>query len=155
MVEKKFTSASDYKRKRRRSVEVSEGDVFIVRKMTPSIYGNALKSIGVTPNDFNPDGSLIDPEKVRSMINAGIFDVMKYVIPRCVVSPKIVPEPHQETDENILFDDIDETDLTTLLDEIYDFSGLSAEAKEERKEFLDDEPSEPREEDKSIVDTTV
>ena len=144
----KIATASEYKSKRRRNVTLTEGDIFVVRKMSPMVYGNALRAIGVTTEDFNEDGTLVDEEDVKARINKDIIEVMRYVIPRCIVKPKVVSTSEEETESSIVFDDIDEADLTLLINAVYEFSGLGPKETEERKDFPEESVSEPSPKDK-------
>jgi len=121
------TSADEYRARQRKIVTLPSGFVFEIRKMSPLTFAEMFELVGASPND--PQG--VAEEKVRE----NVYEILKLVIPKCVVSPKISLEA---TDEDVLaLEDLDMDDFFALLDEISTFSGLGAEDMEERQSFRD------------------
>jgi len=125
LLPKKTTSPAEYRKKSRKIVELPSGAVFEIRKLSPLVYGAALEKMGVKA-DTSPDSA-------ESVVRENIFELMKTVVPKCVMSPKVAVDPVSE--DELDYEDIELADLTMLLDEIYKFSGLSVQAQEEREEF--------------------
>lgn len=126
----KIATASEYRKKQRKLVELPSGFIFEIRKLSPIAYGEVLDKMGIKPTQANS-------EEAENIIRDRMLDVMKLVLPEGVVSPKIAIESDDE--DVLLFSDLDLNDVTVLLEEIYDFSGLTSEAQVEREEFREDE----------------
>lgn len=128
---KKVTSASEYRKKSRMLVELPSGAVFEIRKLSPLVYGEALEQVGISPAE--------GAEQVDAVVRKNIFSLMKLIVPKCVISPKISVSP--SSDDELDYEDIELADLTRLMDEIYKFSGLTVEAEQEREEFREEPAS--------------
>jgi len=127
----KFTTPAEYREKSRKSVELPSGATFEIRKISPLVYSEILEKIGVKPLEA-------DNPEAENIIRERILDVMKYAIPKCVVRPRIAISP-DVNDESVLdFDDLDLGDVRVLLDVVYEFSGLTPEANEERENFREE-----------------
>ena len=129
MSKKKITSPKEYLKGQRKKITLPSGAVFEIRKLSPIAFGEILKITG--------------PETARDMddvIRDKIVDIMKVIVPRCVVKPKITLEETDDEDK-LSLEDLEMQDVFALLDEVYAFSGLSTEDTEERKSFREDSPS--------------
>ena len=126
---KKITSPKEYLKGQRKKITLPSGAVFEIRKLSPIAFGEILKITG--------------PETARDMddvIRDKIVDIMKIIVPRCVVKPKITLEETDDED-SLSLEDLEMQDVFALLDEVYAFSGLSTEDTKERKSFHKDSPS--------------
>ena len=129
MSKKKITSPKEYLKGQRKQITLPSGAVFEIRKLSPIAFGEVLKIMG--------------PETARDMddiVRDKIVDIMKVIVPRCVVKPKITLEETDDKDK-LSLEDLEMQDVFALLDEVYAFSGLSTEDVEEKKSFPKDSPS--------------
>lgn len=127
---KKITSPKEYLKGQRKRITLPSGALFEIRKLSPVAFGEILKIMG--------------PETARDMddvIRDKIVDIMKVIVPRCVVKPKITLEDTGDEDK-LSLEDLEMQDVFALLDEVYAFSGLTTEDVEERKSFRE-EPAGP------------
>ena len=106
-----------YRKKYTKEVKLPSGFTFKIRKMNvedlyllTKIYGN------------RPIGEL----EARELLP----DVVKTILPRCVIEPKIAEKPS----ENALgVDELTADDVVALITEIMAFGGVTGPAAEERK----------------------
>ena len=120
-----IVSARAYKSTKKKIVTLPSGFKFEIRKVPPSVYGDILAILDV---------SNVGPNEATTLSQKHLVDILKIIIPRCVVRPKIVVECTD--DEDVLcLDDLDYADGFALLDHIYEFSGITAEAAKNREKF--------------------
>ena len=132
MSKKKVTSASEYRKGKRTVVELPSGATFEIRKLSPLAFGELLNFIEVREGATE--------EETTAKVRGEIVNIMKTIIPQCIVTPKIVFDANMTEKEmdkkNIIdFADLDLNDVFVLLDAVYEFSGLTEEAAEERTRF--------------------
>ena len=132
MGKKGITSASEYRKGKRHEVELPSGARFEIRKLSPLAFGELLKFIEVREGATE--------EETTAKVRGEIVNIMKTIIPQCVVTPTIVFDANmteEEMDEKNVIDfaDLDLNDVFVLLDAVYEFSGLTEEAAEERTKF--------------------
>jgi len=107
--------------------------VFIIRKPPMRVIIELLRILDVSLDvDKNPEvlergfmeawNSMDVKEKI-----AGFIDLL---LPACVVEPRITLDPNEK--DAIYIDDLDMEDQFKLLEEIWDFAGLSKEAEKQR-----------------------
>lgn len=135
MVRKKITSASNYRKAKRKIVELSSGFTFKIQKMSPTTWGKLIELTGTGENATE--------EEIIAIVRSKIIDVMFTIIPECVVDPRIIFDSglseEELDDQNIIdFNDLSMEDATELMDEIYRFSGIAPADVEEREEFRDE-----------------
>jgi len=120
------TSASEYRAGQRRMVTLPSGYVFEIRKMSPLTFSELFNVIGVEANASEE----VAAERVRE----NLVEVIKVVIPKCVVKPKIALEASD--DEDVLsLEDLDMDDFTVLFEEISAFSGIGEKETDDRESF--------------------
>ena len=122
--------AKAYREANQKTVEV-DGFEWQIRKIPPLILEDLMELTGVeiTAKPMKPK----DVAKLGKKVRPKIFGIMKTVFPVCVVKPKISLNPGSEDELSI--NDLSTTTSFGLLDEIYRFSGLTAEAFSKRKKF--------------------
>ena len=132
MSKKDITSASEYRKGKRHVVELPSGATFEIRKLSPLAFGELLNFIEVREGATE--------EETTARVRSEIVNIMKTIIPQCIVNPTIAFEPdmtEEEMDEKNVIDfaDLDLNDVFVLLDAVYEFSGLTEEAAQERTKF--------------------
>lgn len=128
---RKITSAKEYRNARRHEVELPSGAVFVIRKLSPMAFTDLLNIFG--------DVTLTQ-EQATATVRENIVGIMKAIIPKCVVSPKVSFE-YTEDEDVLYMEDIEPEDMFALLDAVYSFSGITAEASVERQNFREDATS--------------
>ena len=107
-------------------VTLPSGYVFEIRKMSPLTFSELFNVIGVEANASEE----VAAERVRE----NLVEVIKVVIPKCVVKPKIALEASD--DEDVLsLEDLDMDDFTVLFEEISAFSGIGEKETDDRESF--------------------
>ena len=118
------TTAEEYRRGKQEVVELPSGARFKIRKMSPLEFGKLMEVLGTAANA---------PDSLReAQIRDRIVDVMRVLIPGCVVEPKISFESKEGC---LSFEELEVADAMALMDAVYEFSGLAAEDAEERRKF--------------------
>ncbi|RLG45123.1 MAG: hypothetical protein DRN81_02665 [Thermoproteota archaeon] len=127
------TTAKEYREKMTKIVTLPSGFNFRIRKMPPlalaklmSIYDEALPATG---RELTPE----EEEKMKEIGKRRFAEIIKVVIPDCIVEPKVSLNPSSE--DELSLDDLAADDIFKLLDEIMEFSGLGEAAKKARESF--------------------
>lgn len=121
-----ITLASEYRAKQRKIVTLPSGFTFEIRKMSPLVFAKMFDVLGYEAN--------VSKEQTESIIKEKLEEILKLIIPNCVVKPKISLEPTDD-EEVLCLEDLEMDDFYTLLDEISNFSGLSEDDMKERELF--------------------
>jgi len=131
--EVKIATAKEYRKAMTKVIRLPSGFHFRIRKMPPQAMAKLMDVYGeVLPRgrrELTPE----EREQLREIGRRKFAEILKVVIPSSVVEPKIVEKV--TTEDELSLDDLSSDDLFALLDEITAFSGLTAEAAEERKTF--------------------
>lgn len=120
------TSAKAYRERQRKIVTLPSGFVFEIKKMSPLTFTKMFELIGV--------GTDVTGERAEEMVKEKLYDVLKLIIPECVVNPKIVLESTDDEDA-LALEDLEMDDFFALLNEISEFSGLGEESIKDRDRF--------------------
>ena len=110
-----------------------EHPVFLIRKPPTRVLIEVLSLLDV---NLTPETKPEELEKnfTERIVNTDIKEklpkLLELLIPACVVEPKISLDPNEE--DAIYIDDLDFEDQFKLLDEIWNFAGLSKKAEEQR-----------------------
>jgi len=131
--EVKIATAKEYRKAMTKVIRLPSGFYFRIRKMSPQAMAQLMDIYGeVLPRgrrELTPE----EREKIREIGHEKFAEILKIVIPSCVVEPKIVENATSE--DELSLDDLSSDDLFALLDEITAFSGLTVEAAKERETF--------------------
>lgn len=131
----KITSAKKYRKGKTKVIKLPSGSVFKIKKPAGRVMASLLNLFDVKIS-VNEDLSKeeISQELEGLEFQDKLVNIMDLLIPSCVVDPKI--SLVETDDEDLLFiDDIEYSDLYSLIDEIMAFSGISKEATDERESF--------------------
>jgi len=122
------TSASEYRKKKFKTVTLPSGAVFRLKK--PSLK-TMKKLFDLTGFTVERGAELTDEQKAILVEKAAqMIDVL---LPECVDAPKISTDP--ESEDVLSVDELDWDDSFKILDEIFAMIGFSPEAIEERESF--------------------
>ena len=123
-----LSRASQYRKANRKTVQV-DGFDWTIRRLPPEVLSEVMDLTGVEVSTT----AITEAEKMGEKLKPKVFEIVKVVLPACVLDPKIVVV--QENDDELALEDVATTTAFALLDEIYAFSDLSKEAFEKRRKF--------------------
>lgn len=136
------TSAKAYREKRRKSLPLPSGDVFVIRKLGSLALAEVFRILGIA-DKFTEDTTedqyqdFIEEARATATVEQAA-ELIHLILTKGVAKPKIVLED-TESDDELYIEDIDPLDFDTLFNGILNFIGATAEASQER-EFPGEQP---------------
>ena len=113
----------EYVKKNRKTVTTRSGATFVIRKIPPTCMHIVFKLAQYAKSATGE----VDPRYFEEL-----SDVLRELIPKCVVEPKITLEPQPDS---IALDDLGLDDVMELFTSIFDFTGLGPRQAAERDKF--------------------
>jgi len=131
--EGEIAKAGEYRKTQSKVIRLPSGFYFKIRKMSPLAMAKLMDVYGDTLPPGRREPTPEETEKMRDIGRKKFAEILKAVLPECIVEPKVSLTPASESELSL--DDIASDDVFALLDEITTFSGLGARAAAIRESF--------------------
>lgn len=128
------TTGASYREKRRKYIELSQGDRFLIRRPGRKALSEMLEIFGIKISKDAAAESLLEDE-VRKKVAENLSEeqvarFIDIVLGQCVVKPKIV-FVETEAEDELWIEDVDPEDIMTIFIEVLTFLGIDPEVLEE------------------------